>query len=91
MRILMIQPNYHSGGTEIAGNWPPSWVPYVGGALKTEGFSEVRFVDAMTNYIADGEITVNLLRAIAVGTDEHDRREIPCIKILRSPVSLSQR
>lgn len=31
MRILMIQPNYHSGGAEIAGNWPSSWVPYVGG------------------------------------------------------------
>ncbi|PSB17269.1 magnesium-protoporphyrin IX monomethyl ester anaerobic oxidative cyclase [Phormidesmis priestleyi ULC007] len=148
MRILMIQPNYHSGGAEIAGNWPPSWVPYVGGALKTAGFNEVRFVDAMTNYIADAdlaeiirdyqphvvlataitpmiyqsqrtlklvkevcpdaktimggvhptymyrevlneaawidyiirgegeEITVNLLRAIAAGTDERDRREI---------------
>jgi anaerobic magnesium-protoporphyrin IX monomethyl ester cyclase len=48
MRILMIQPNYHSGGAEIAGNWPPSWVPYVGGALKTAGFNEVRFIDAMT-------------------------------------------
>jgi anaerobic magnesium-protoporphyrin IX monomethyl ester cyclase len=53
MRILMIQPNYHSGGAEIAGNWPPSWVPYVGGALKTAGFSDIRFVDAMTNYIDD--------------------------------------
>jgi anaerobic magnesium-protoporphyrin IX monomethyl ester cyclase len=144
----MIQPNYHSGGAEIAGNWPPSWVPYVGGALKTAGFNEVRFVDAMTNYIADAdleeiireyqphivlataitpmiyqsqqtlklvkevcpeaktimggvhptymyrevlrkahwidyiirgegeEITVNLLRAIARGTDHRDRREI---------------
>jgi anaerobic magnesium-protoporphyrin IX monomethyl ester cyclase len=148
MRILMIQPNYHSGGAEIAGNWPPSWIPYVGGALKTAGFNEIRFVDAMTNYIADAElakivreyqpnvvlataitpmiyqsqrtlklvkevcpeaktimggvhptfmyrevlseatwidyiirgegeeITVNLLRAIANGTDERDRREI---------------
>ncbi|MBW4467757.1 MAG: magnesium-protoporphyrin IX monomethyl ester anaerobic oxidative cyclase [Pegethrix bostrychoides GSE-TBD4-15B] len=148
MRILMIQPNYHSGGAEIAGNWPPSWVPYVGGALKTAGFNEIRFVDAMTNYIADAdlaeiireyqphvvlataitpmiyqsqrtlklvkevcpdakaimggihptymyrevlneaawidyiirgegeEITVNLLRAIANGTDERDRRQI---------------
>lgn len=56
MRILMIQPNYHSGGAEIAGNWPPSWVPYVGGALKTAGFTEVRFVDAMTNYIEDAEL-----------------------------------
>ena len=53
MRILMIQPNYHSGGAEIAGNWPPSWVPYVCGALKTAGFSDIRFVDAMTNYIDD--------------------------------------
>jgi len=53
MRILMIQPNYHSGGAEIAGNWPPSWVPYVGGALKTAGFDQVRFIDAMTNYIDD--------------------------------------
>ena len=56
MRILMIQPNYHSGGAEIAGNWPPSWVPYVGGALKTAGFTEVRFVDAMTHYIEDAEL-----------------------------------
>ncbi len=53
MRILMIQPNYHSGGAEIAGNWPPSWVPYVGGALKQAGFDQVRFIDAMTNYIDD--------------------------------------
>ena len=51
MRILMIQPNYHSGGAEIAGNWPPSWVPYVGGALKQAGFNDIRFVDAMTDYI----------------------------------------
>jgi len=53
MKILMIQPNYHSGGAEIAGNWTPSWVPYVGGALKKHGFDNVRFVDAMTNYIED--------------------------------------
>lgn len=53
MRIMMIQPNYHSGGAEIAGNWPPSWVPYVGGALKTAGFENIRFVDAMTDYISD--------------------------------------
>jgi anaerobic magnesium-protoporphyrin IX monomethyl ester cyclase len=148
MRILMIQPNYHSGGAEIAGNWPPSWVPYVGGALKSAGFTDIRFVDAMTNYIPDDalaqivaqhqpdvvlataitpmiyqsqttlkivkqvcpqaitimggvhptymyeevlgeapwvdyiirgegeEITVNLMRAIANGTDQRDRREI---------------
>ncbi|WP_354635365.1 magnesium-protoporphyrin IX monomethyl ester anaerobic oxidative cyclase [Planktothricoides raciborskii] len=53
MKIMMVQPNYHSGGAEIAGNWPPSWVPYVGGALKTAGFKNIRFVDAMTNNISD--------------------------------------
>lgn len=53
MRILMIQPNYHSGGAEIAGNWPPSWVPYVGGALKQAGFDTIRFIDAMSFYIPD--------------------------------------
>jgi anaerobic magnesium-protoporphyrin IX monomethyl ester cyclase len=52
----MVQPNYHSGGAEIAGNWPPSWVPYVGGALKTAGFTEVRFIDAMSNHIDDPEL-----------------------------------
>ncbi len=53
MRILMIQPNYHAGGAEIAGNWPPGWVAYIGGALKTAGFTNIRFVDAMTNHIND--------------------------------------
>jgi anaerobic magnesium-protoporphyrin IX monomethyl ester cyclase len=56
MRIVLIQPNYHSGGAEIAGNWPPSWVPYVGGALKTAGFTEIEFVDAMSNHIEDEEL-----------------------------------
>jgi anaerobic magnesium-protoporphyrin IX monomethyl ester cyclase len=58
MRILMIQPNYHAGGAEIVGNWPPSWVPYVGGALKQAGFDDVRFIDAMTNYIEDEALAV---------------------------------
>ena len=60
MRILMIQPNYHSGGAEIAGNWPSSWVPYVGGALKTAGFNEVRFIDAMCDYIDDVALAVQI-------------------------------
>jgi len=60
MRILLIQPNYHSGGAEIAGNWPPSWVPYMGGALKTAGFTEVRFIDAMSNHIEDAELAIQI-------------------------------
>ncbi|MEO0563734.1 MAG: magnesium-protoporphyrin IX monomethyl ester anaerobic oxidative cyclase, partial [Chloroflexota bacterium] len=53
MRILMIQPNYHAGGAEIAGNWPPSWVAYIGGALKQAGFDNIRFLDAMTDDLDD--------------------------------------
>jgi anaerobic magnesium-protoporphyrin IX monomethyl ester cyclase len=51
MRIMMIQPNYHAGGAEIAGNWPPSWVAYIGGALRNAGFDNMRFLDAMTEDI----------------------------------------
>jgi anaerobic magnesium-protoporphyrin IX monomethyl ester cyclase len=60
MRILMIQPNYHAGGAEIAGNWPPSWVAYVGGALKVAGYDQIKFIDAMTEDMPDSA----LLRAI---------------------------
>lgn len=48
MRILFIHPNYHSGGAEIAGNWPPAWVAYLSGALKKAGYTDVKFIDAMT-------------------------------------------
>jgi anaerobic magnesium-protoporphyrin IX monomethyl ester cyclase len=64
MRILMIQPNYHAGGAEIAGNWPPGWVAYIGGALKSAGFLNIRFVDAMTNHIDDERLEA-LIRANA--------------------------
>jgi anaerobic magnesium-protoporphyrin IX monomethyl ester cyclase len=56
MRILFVHPNYHSGGAEIAGNWPPAWVAYLAGALKQAGFSDVQFIDAMTNDIDDEEL-----------------------------------
>jgi len=49
MRILLIHPNYHSGGAEIAGNWPPAWAAYLSGAMKSAGFTDVHFIDAMTN------------------------------------------
>ncbi|WP_006787088.1 magnesium-protoporphyrin IX monomethyl ester anaerobic oxidative cyclase [Thiorhodospira sibirica] len=56
MRVMMIQPNYHCGGAEIAGNWPPGWVAYIGGALKHAGISNIRFVDAMTDDIPDDRL-----------------------------------
>ncbi len=56
MRILFIHPNYHSGGAEIAGNWPPAWVAYLAGSLKAAGFKDIHFLDAMTNHLSDGEL-----------------------------------
>jgi len=62
MKILMIQPNYHSGGAEIAGNWPASWAPYVGGSLKKAGFNNVRFLDAMVDDLSHEEIEAILTK-----------------------------
>ena len=56
MRILLIHPNYHSGGAEIAGNWPPAWVAYLAGALKASGFEDVTFIDAMAINLEDDDI-----------------------------------
>jgi anaerobic magnesium-protoporphyrin IX monomethyl ester cyclase len=60
MRILLIHPNYHSGGAEIAGNWPPAWAAYLYGALKHAGFDDIGFIDAMTNNIDDEELEKRL-------------------------------
>ena len=66
MRILLIHPNYHSGGAEIAGNWPPAWAAYLAGALKAAGYDDVHFLDAMTNDLSDEEIRKGIL---AIGPD----------------------
>ncbi|MBP9183154.1 MAG: magnesium-protoporphyrin IX monomethyl ester anaerobic oxidative cyclase [Fuscovulum sp.] len=51
MRIVFVHPNYHSGGAEIAGSWPPAWVAYLTGHLRTAGFSDIHFIDAMTHHV----------------------------------------
>jgi anaerobic magnesium-protoporphyrin IX monomethyl ester cyclase len=56
MRILLLHPNYHSGGAEIAGNWPPAWAAYIAGALRKAGFDDIRFVDAMTNDLSEEQV-----------------------------------
>jgi anaerobic magnesium-protoporphyrin IX monomethyl ester cyclase len=56
MRILLLHPNYHSGGAEIAGNWPPAWAAYIAGALKSNGFADIRFIDAMTNDLSEEQV-----------------------------------
>ncbi len=60
MRILLLHPNYHSGGAEIAGNWPPAWVAYLVGALKKAGYADVQFIDAMTNHLDDAALEAQL-------------------------------
>ncbi len=70
MRICLIHPNYHSGGAEIAGNWPPAWVAYIAGALKSAGYTDVQFIDAMTDHIGPDELRVKLaeMQPDVVGT-----------------------
>ena len=62
MRILLVHPNYHSGGAEIAGNWPPAWAAYLAGALKGAGFEDVQFLDAMTNNLDAATIRAEMAR-----------------------------
>ncbi len=62
MRILLVHPNYHSGGAEIAGNWPPAWAAYLAGALKSAGFDDVQFLDAMTNNLDPAAIRAEMAR-----------------------------
>jgi anaerobic magnesium-protoporphyrin IX monomethyl ester cyclase len=61
MRVLFVHPNYHSGGAEIAGTWPPAWVAYLAGALKKAGFDDVHFIDAMTEDIDEDELRRRML------------------------------
>jgi anaerobic magnesium-protoporphyrin IX monomethyl ester cyclase len=61
MRIVLIHPNYHSGGAEIAGNWPPAWVAYLAGHLRSAGFDDITFIDAMTNHLSDDDLRARLL------------------------------
>ena len=60
MKIVLVHPNYHSGGAEIAGSWPAAWVAYIGGALKSAGFTDITFIDAMTYNIEDDTLAEKL-------------------------------
>jgi anaerobic magnesium-protoporphyrin IX monomethyl ester cyclase len=61
MRIVFVHPNYHSGGAEIAGNWPPAWVAYLSGSLRTAGFDDIHFIDAMTHHIDHDTLRARLV------------------------------
>ena len=60
MRILFIHPNYHSGGAEIAGSWPPAWVAYLSGSLRRAGFDDIHFIDAMTDDLDDDALRTRI-------------------------------
>jgi anaerobic magnesium-protoporphyrin IX monomethyl ester cyclase len=62
MRVLLVHPNYHSGGAEIAGNWPPAWVAYIAGALKAGGYTDIAFIDAMTDNLSDEHLREKITR-----------------------------
>ncbi|MEL7707697.1 magnesium-protoporphyrin IX monomethyl ester anaerobic oxidative cyclase [Citromicrobium bathyomarinum] len=70
MRILFVHPNYRSGGAEIAGTWPPAWVAYLSGPLKRAGFTDIHFIDAMTEEVDDDELARRMaqLQPDVVGT-----------------------
>jgi anaerobic magnesium-protoporphyrin IX monomethyl ester cyclase len=70
MRILLLHPNYHSGGAEIAGNWPPAWVAYLTGYLKAGGYTDISFVDAMTHHLSEEQVRSRIeeLRPDVVGS-----------------------
>jgi anaerobic magnesium-protoporphyrin IX monomethyl ester cyclase len=70
MRICLIHPNYHSGGAEIAGNWPPAWVAYLAGSLKAAGYTDIHFIDAMTDHLSPDQLRVKLaeMQPDVVGT-----------------------
>ncbi len=61
MRIVLIHPNYHSGGAEIAGNWPPAWAAYLAGALRGAGYDDIHFIDAMTNNLSEDTLRARLV------------------------------
>ena len=63
MHIVLVHPNYHSGGAEIAGNWPPAWAAYLAGSLKQAGYSQVTFIDAMTDDLSDEALEAKLIKA----------------------------
>lgn len=61
MRIVFVHPNYHSGGAEIAGNWPPARVAYLAGSLKAKSFDDIHFIDAMTMHVGPDDLCARLV------------------------------
>jgi hypothetical protein len=61
MRFVLVHPNYHSGGAESAGSWPPAWVAFLAGARKAKGVDDIHFIDAMTMNVAGKDLRAKLV------------------------------
>lgn len=60
-KILFVTAPYHTGGIQVAGNWPPLYMVYVAGAAREAG-AEARIYDAMTKYHTYPEIAEEIRR-----------------------------
>ena len=69
MRILLIHPNYHAGGAEIAGNWPPAWVAYLSGYLKAAGYTDPILVAATDGVGTKLRIAIDTGNVDTIGID----------------------
>lgn len=60
-KILFVTAPYHTGGIQVAGNWPPLYMAYLAGAARESG-AEARIYDAMTKYHSYPEIKEEIER-----------------------------
>ncbi|MBK1640911.1 magnesium-protoporphyrin IX monomethyl ester anaerobic oxidative cyclase [Chromatium okenii] len=63
MRILFVHPNYSAGAADIAGNWSPAWVAYLAGYLKSGGYQDYQFIDALVDKLDDDQLRVAIRNA----------------------------
>ena len=57
---------------EIAGNWPPAWVAYLAGSLKGAGYTDLTFIDAMTERLDEEQVRARLREAVRAGERPED-------------------
>lgn len=60
-KILFVTAPYHTGGIQVAGNWPPLYMVYIAGAAREAG-AEARIYDAMTKNHSYPEIAGEIRR-----------------------------
>lgn len=84
LKILLINPPYHTGVIEASGTWLPISLFYVAGALST--CHEVRVLDAMNEFkdLADIELEVRNFKPDIVATGTFTASHNTGIEVLRT-------